>query len=399
MKLKLQLLSLCFIFCIFMMSAPVNAENNNIFESYDNTRVIYGYLENGVTYIPIGEIWRQFGNQLSFDVNEQKIFFSTNQGAITLGFQSAIGEINGETITLSNPTKKIQNTVYASVRDVAKLFNIKFDHLDKSMMELLLDTKKLLIHIKPITSAYLYHPKKIDVIMYHHFDPNRSDSLTVTPERFREHLDKLIQAGYETITEEDLYQYKTNAHYKLPKKPLLITIDDGYANNYSIAYPILKEKGLRATIYIITSYRGKQPGFSRHFTWEEAKEMYDSGVINIESHTHDLHYYVQQGKKQKAAILARNANEDERSYKNRILNDLKTSRDLIRQHVGKESIALSYPYGVYDKTVIQLAKEAGFKLHVTIKTDKNLRDGNPMIYRVNAHGDYSGEQLLSVLNS
>jgi len=115
MKLKLQLLSLCFIFCIFMMSAPVNAEKNNIFESYDNTRVIYGYLENGVTYIPIGEIWRQFGNQLSFDVNEQKIFFSTNQGAITLGFQSAIGEINGETITLSNPTKKIQNTVYASV--------------------------------------------------------------------------------------------------------------------------------------------------------------------------------------------------------------------------------------------------------------------------------------------
>jgi len=89
-------------------------------------------------------------------------------------------------------------------------------------------------------------------------------------------------------------QYKTNPQYKLPKKPLLITIDDGYANNYSLAYPILKEKGLRATIYIITSYRGKQPGVTRHFTWAEAKEMYDSGVINIESHTHDLHYYVQQ---------------------------------------------------------------------------------------------------------
>lgn len=399
MKLRLRSLLLCCMLYLFMMSAPVNAANNNIYESHDNTRVIYGYLENGVTYIPIGEIWRQFGNPLSFDVNEQKIFFSTNQGAITLGFQSAIGEINGETFALSNPTKKIRNSVYAPVRDAAKLFGINFDYLDKSKLELSLDTKKLLIHIKPITSAYLYHPKKIDVIMYHHFDPNRSDSLTVTPERFREHLDKLIQAGYETITEEDLYQYKTNSEYKLPKKPLLITIDDGYADNYSFAYPILKEKGLRATIYIITSYRGLQPGVSRHFTWEEAKEMYDSGVINIESHTHDLHYYVQQGKKQKAAILARNANEDERSYKNRILDDLKTSRDLIRQHIGKESIALSYPYGVYDKTVVQLAKEAGFKLHITLKTNKNLRDGNLMINRINAHGDYSGERLARELNS
>jgi biofilm PGA synthesis lipoprotein PgaB len=97
--------------------------------------------------------------------------------------------------------------------------------------------------------------------------------------------------------------------------------------------------------------------------------------------------------------LARHDKEDEKSYKERILNDLKTSRDLIRQHIGKESISLSYPYGVYDKTVVQLAKEAGFKLHVTIKTDKNLRDGNLMINRINAHGDYSGEQLVRKLNS
>jgi hypothetical protein len=190
------------------MNTPANASKSdiNIYETHDNTKVIYGYLEDGVTYIPIGEIWRQLGGQLSYDAKEQKIYFHTNQGDIVLGVQSATGERYGETFALTHSTKKIRNTVYAPVRDVANLFGAKFDYLDKNRLELSLDTKKLLINIKPITSAYLYHPKKVDVIMYHHFDPGRSDSLTVTPERFREHLDKLIQAGYETITEEDLYQ-------------------------------------------------------------------------------------------------------------------------------------------------------------------------------------------------
>lgn len=398
MKLRLLPVSLCCILLIFAINAPVSAASTKIFESHDNKKVIYGYLEKNVVYIPIGDIWRQLELILSVDVEDRIVHFFTDRGMVSLWFQSDIGVKNGEIMTLSHSTKFINNKVYVSVKDVAELFGMNYNVLDKSKLEIVRDDKKLLIQIKPVTSAYLYQPKKIDVLMYHHFDQD-PDSVTVTPERFREHLDALIQAGYETITEEDLYQYKTNPHYKLPKKPLLITIDDGYESNYSIAYPLLKDKGLRATIYIITSYRGQQPGYLRHFGWEEAKEMYDSGVINIESHTHNLHQYVTQGKTQKAAILARQANEDEASYKKRILDDLKTSRELIRQHIGKESISLAYPFGAYDDTVIKLANEAGFKLHITIKEGKNLRNDKLLIHRLNVDGSYSGKQLVKKLSS
>lgn len=399
MKLRLLPLSLCCILLIFAINAPVSAASTKIFESHDNKKVIYGYLDHEVVYIPIGEIWRQLELKLSVDAKEKMVYFFTDQGTVTLWFQSDIGVKNGKIINLTHPTKNFHDKVYVSAEDVAGLFGVKNTFLDESKLEIARDKKKLLIQIKPVESAYLYQPKKIDVLMYHHFDAGHSDSVTVTPERFREHLDALIQAGYETITEEDLYQYKTNPQYRLPEKPLLITIDDGYESNYSIAYPILKDKGLRATIYVITSYRGQQPGQLRHFGWEEAKEMYDSGVINIESHTHNLHHYVTQGKTQKAAILARKADEDEASYKKRILDDLKTSRDLIRQYIGKESISLAYPYGVYDETVMKLAKEAGFKLHVTIKAGKNLRNDKLLIYRTNVDGSYSGKQLIAKLGA
>lgn len=399
MKLLFRSATLCCTLLIVMMNVPVNAASAAVFEFYDNEKIIYGYLDDGVTYIPIGDVWRQFGMELFVDAREKKISFSTEQGAVTLGFRFEHGEINGVPVELTRPVRTMQNKVYVPVRDAAQLFGITFNVIDTSKLELARGAKKLLIQIKPITSAYLYQPKKIDVIMYHHFDPDISDSVTVTPDRFHEHLDALLQAGYETITEEDLYQFKTNPDYRLPKKPLLITIDDGYESNYTIAYPILKDKGFRATIYVVTSSRGKMPGIKQHFSWEAAKEMYDSGVINIESHTHNLHHYVTQGKHTKAAMLARLEDEDETAYRKRILADLVTSRDLIRQHIGKESIALSYPYGRYDTTALKLAEEAGFKLHITLRTDTNLRGGNLLISRINADGRLSGEQLLRKLKS
>lgn len=387
----------CSILLIIAASVPVHAASTDVDEQYDNKRAIYGYLESGNTYIPIGEVWRQFGRKLSFDAKKRKTSFVTDQGTVTLGLQSDAADINGKPARLSQPVKNIQDKIYIPIRDAKSLLGIKFKILGADRLELSLDGKKLLVHVKPITSAYLYKPKKVYAIMYHHFHPTRSDSSTITEERFREHLDALIRAGFETITEEDLYQFKTNPNYKLPKKPLLITFDDGYKSNYEIAYPILKEKGLRATIYVITSYRGKKPGYNEHFSWEEAKEMYDSGVINIESHTHNLHYYETPGDRSRVAMLARLDGEDEKAYRSRILEDLKTSRDLIREHLGKEAIALAYPFGAYDQTVLDLAEQAGFKLHVMVRKGANVRDGKMLINRFTASGQYTGEQLVKLL--
>ena len=68
----------------------------------------------------------------------------------------------------------------------------------------------------------------------------------------------------------------------LPDKPILITFDDGYASNYMYAYPILKKLGMQATIFVITDRRGKTLSVNPHFSWNQAREMQDSGVIDIQ---------------------------------------------------------------------------------------------------------------------
>lgn len=355
-----------------------------IFPEYDNRKVLYGYVKQEVVYLPADQIWRELDRDWSLDPAHEQLTLQTDRGPLILRVDN-------------REAGNIQGSVYVPAGKLAEHAGVDIRPLDSNHLAVSTEDRRLLVQLKPITSAYLYEPEKIDVILYHHFT-DQSDSLTVTPERFREHLDALLQHGYETITDEDLYRYKTDPDYKLPKKPLFITIDDGYASNYTIAYPLLREKGLRATIYVITSYRGRTPGIIPHFDWEQAREMQDSGVINIESHTHNLHYYEMQGEEGLPAMLYRKPGESSARYEARIYDDLQTSRTLIAEHLGKAPISLSYPYGAYDEATISLAKKAGYKLLITTETDRNERDGNLLINRINVDGRYSAEKLIRLLN-
>lgn len=394
---KLPLWFAAFLLFTLPLIPGLSQAHARVFEEYDNRKVIYGYVEQGVAYVPADQIWRQLDMDWSADPLRQQLTLQTDRGPLTLGFHSGEASIDGAAVQLPHSTIKIQDTVYVSAETIAEYAGMDINRRDNNHLEISSGTKELLVQLKPMTSAYLYEPEKIDVILYHHFT-NQSDSLSVTPETFREHLNALLQHGYETITDEDLYRYKTDPDFKLPKKPLFITIDDGYESNYTIAYPLLREKGLRATIYVITSYRGRTPGTIPHFSWEQAKEMQDSGVINIESHTHNLHYYVRHGKDDQPALLSRQPEESQERYEARIYDDLKKSRELIEQHVGKASISLSYPYGAYDEATLKLAEKAGYKLLMTTETSRNERNADPLIHRVNVDGRYSGEQLIRLLN-
>ena len=76
----------------------------------------------------------------------------------------------------------------------------------------------------------------------------------------------------------------------MPENPIAITFDDGYLSNYEIAYPILKELNIPATIFIVTSTVGLDESSGKvstpHFTWDQAREMQESGIIDIHSHSH-----------------------------------------------------------------------------------------------------------------
>ncbi|EGL82038.1 polysaccharide deacetylase [Caldalkalibacillus thermarum TA2.A1] len=240
--------------------------------------------------------------------------------------------------------------------------------------------------------------KHIPVLMYHHFDKTISNSVTVSPERFREQLEYLKKEGYETINDWDLLLFH-QGEKELPEKPVMITIDDGYLSNYEYAYPILKDLEMKATIFVVASARGQTPGHIPHFSWEQAREMYESGFIEIQNHSYDGHYKVMQDGGEVPVLLARLENESEEDYLERIKNDFLRSKELIEMHVGNKVISFAYPYGAFDDTLEQIALETGHHLLFTVRPGvHNEKESTLQIKRINVPGHFSGEDIIRIIN-
>lgn len=94
--------------------------------------------------------------------------------------------------------------------------------------------------------------KGIPVLMYHKVWPGRNDDLTISPERLREQWMYLKGEGYTTLSIGE-YLEIAKGQKQAPRKAVLITFDDGYRNNLTYAYPLLKELGWNATFFIITN--------------------------------------------------------------------------------------------------------------------------------------------------
>ena len=112
--------------------------------------------------------------------------------------------------------------------------------------------------------------------MYHSVD-NEKGKGGIFVNEFEEHI-KWIK-DKKTFKMEEL----KNLNYTLPKNSILITFDDGYKNNYTLAFPILKKYNMKATIFLNTKFIGKDEFY---LNWDEIKEMYESGLVDFQLHTH-----------------------------------------------------------------------------------------------------------------
>jgi peptidoglycan/xylan/chitin deacetylase (PgdA/CDA1 family) len=106
----------------------------------------------------------------------------------------------------------------------------------------------------------------------------------VTPEFFRKQMEYLKTKGYTTVFPDDLVDFFDKG-VALPAKPVLITLDDAYEDNYTNAFPILKEYGFKATIFTPTGLI-QNPDY---LNWQEIKEMSDTGLVYFGNHTWSHH--------------------------------------------------------------------------------------------------------------
>lgn len=183
---------------------------------------------------------------------------------------------------------------------------------------------------------------KILVLNYHQI-ANSHNALAVPINDFDTQMKFLAESGCITITPEELYA-GLNGEIELPPKPVLITFDDGYIDNYTNAFPILKKYGLRATIFVIPSFTDSYPNY---LTWEQLKEMEENG-ITIQSHTM-THPKLEE------------LPDDE------IRNELITSKNTLEENLGHPIEFLAYPTGTYNLHIAGIAQDVGYKGAFTIK--------------------------------
>jgi len=245
---------------------------------------------------------------------------------------------------------------------------------------------------------------EIPVLMYHSLIDGLNTSLSVDPERFREQMVALKNRGYNTITDFDLINFLEKGS-PLPDNPILITFDDGYKSNYSEVYPVLKELGMKATIYVITSRIFEDvtilPGESEKITWQDAREM--MGTMLIQSHTWDSHKMVMSATGAKRGMIASptaiNGNiESQQEYETRIYKDLVQSKKAIEENLGYEVVSIAYPYGDYSQVTINMALNAGYKMGFAVRDGVvNKEDHLFKLDRIQVYGSYSGEELINVI--
>ena len=250
----------------------------------------------------------------------------------------------------------------------------------------------------------------VPVLLYHEIDPaaDGSNGAVISPETFENHIRALAENGYTAVSPEELTAYVEHGG-TLPEKPVLITFDDGYQSNYDYAYPVLKKYGMKATIFVIGSSAGKdeykdtgQP-IIPHFGAEEAREMTDSGLISIQSHTYDLHQAAAYETGTVRENMAPLPGEDEGDYADMLADDTEKERQLILSLTGEEPFALAYPEGRYTELTTSVLVQLGVKITFTTQPGGNtVIRGLPQslleMNRYTMYEDTTAEQMLEYLS-
>ena len=245
---------------------------------------------------------------------------------------------------------------------------------------------------------------RLPVLMFHHLSDNPNPVTTVTPERFREQLTAVKEAGYNAVTVQQVIAYAEEGA-PLPDKPILITLDDGYTSNLDLAAPILEELGMCATIFVIGINEGEtvaphtgEPMKPPRFSYEEALPWVEKGVLDVQSHTYDLHRNFAGGG-DREGVLCRDGESSE-EYRAALLADAeKAAQRRAGRGLPTELVALAYPYGFFSREADKAFLEAGLRLTVTTQEHVNRiyrgKSGSiRMLGRFNVNQDMTGEILL-----
>lgn len=240
---------------------------------------------------------------------------------------------------LSHKSLNVNNKVHASKLEHRRKASKVIRNTAISPTKALAPTSAPTIAPAPVLTGFCLN---VPVLFYHHVQPesvgaeHKNTSLTVDNGTFDKQMQYLVSHGYTTITVKQLVDALKN-HTTLPTKSIAITLDDGYRDNYTYAFPILQKYKLTANIMLAT---GLMEG-PDYLTWGQVNEMKNSGLIYYSDHTWS-HYSVNHGTNEK------------------IQYEIQTAKQQIESHTGQTTDIFTYPYGSLNANAIALLQQDGF---------------------------------------
>ncbi|MEG1559569.1 MAG: polysaccharide deacetylase family protein [Clostridia bacterium] len=214
----------------------------------------------------------------------------------------------------------------------------------------------------PIATATVNVGVKLPIIMYHSVlkDKARIGKYVISPDLFREDVLFLLDNGYTPIVVKDIIDYAYDGK-ALPKKPIMITFDDGYYNNLTYIFPIIQELKIKIVISAIgeftdiyTDSGDLNPGYA-HLTWNDIKLMSESGLVEFQNHSYGMHH--NDGARKGANIIK---GETMDHYKKALNDDIMRMQSRLNMKSGVKATAFAYPFGFSSEASEKAMRDIGF---------------------------------------
>lgn len=241
---------------------------------------------------------------------------------------------------------------------------------------------KIIICMLSLFSAFAFAQDRYGVLAYHSVvDESAAENQkqyfpqTISAQMLIKHFNWLKENGYNVISWQQVIDAE-NGKGTLPDNAVLLSFDDGYETMYNVVFPLLKAYNYPAVFAPVTgwldtpadqkiAYADKMLDRSVFATWSQVKEMEQSGLVEVASHTHNLHNGINanpSGGQLPAVIAPEYKNgkyETEDAYKNRLKSDFTRSVQTLVNRIGKKPRVMVWPYGQFNDVAVQLARQAG----------------------------------------
>jgi peptidoglycan/xylan/chitin deacetylase (PgdA/CDA1 family) len=188
--------------------------------------------------------------------------------------------------------------------------------------------------------------RETPILLYHRFGPVVADHMTVTTPVFESHLKYLRDHGYVVVRLRQLVDYYLGKREALPSRSLVITVDDGHKSVYTDFFPLIKRYRIPVTLFL---YPSALSNASYAMTWDQLREMKETGLVEFQSHT----FWHPNFKNEKKRL-------NPAEYENFVEMQLRKSKERLERELHVKVDMLAWPFGIYDEELVNKAIGAGY---------------------------------------